>query len=109
MNAALANTLAQIRQRLYRRRSYRAVFLDDAGALTEAGAAVLADLARFACVQSTTARRSSVTGAVDAHATMLAEGRRQLFTRITRYLNVTESQIYSLMEREHGYGSTQQF
>jgi len=88
---------------LLRRRSiYRAVFLDDAGKLTDAGEAVLADLARFARVHTSTAVISPVTRMTDTHATMLAEGRREVFNRIKQYLNVSESQIYALMEREYG-------
>jgi len=103
MKTRAVQALARMRLLWNRRAAYRACFWDEAGQLTPAGADVLADLARFASAQSTTARRSAITGAVDAHATMLAEGRRQLFTRITQQLNVTEAQIYQLMEREHDH------
>jgi len=102
MSPRAAAIWAQIRQRLARRANYRAVFLDEAGQLTDAGEAVLADLARFACVRTSIARRSPVTGVVDTHASMLTEGRREVFNRLIHYLNVSEDQIYSLMEREHG-------
>jgi len=96
------NPISRVRRQLRRRRDYRAVFLDAQGKLTEAGEAVLADLARFAHVYKSTARVSPVTRTVDVHATMLAEGRRDLFNRIAYYLNLSESQMYAILESEYG-------
>lgn len=87
---------------MFRRRAmYRAAFLDRDGQMTEAGRAVVADLARFARAFQSTAVVSPVTRTVDTHATMLAEGRREVFNRLIYYLNLSESQIYAILEREN--------
>jgi len=84
-----------------RRRAYRALFLDAKGKMTPAGEAIVADLARFCRVHTSTTVVSPVTRTVDTHASMQAEGRREVFNRLTYYLNLTEQQIYQMMEREH--------
>ncbi|AZV94483.1 hypothetical protein NJI34_37830 [Pseudomonas sp. S 311-6] len=86
---------------LRRRKSYRAAFLDADGNLTSHGQIVIADLARFSRAFQSTAVVSPVTRTVDTHATMLAEGRREVFNRLTYYLNLTEAQVYQIMEREN--------
>jgi len=93
---------------LFRRRSiYRAVFMDEDGEITEDGAAVLGDLGRYARAYASTTAVSPVMRTVDTHATMLAEGRREVFNRIVKSINLTESQIYALMEREYARATQQ--
>jgi len=87
---------------LHRRSMYRAVFLDANGAVSEHGEAVLFDLAKFCHALKPSVRRSYATGLVDAHATMVAEGRREVFNRIAQCLRLSESQIYALLENEYG-------
>lgn len=84
-----------------RRKAYRAAFLDSNGQMTPAGEMVISDLARFCRVHTSTTVVSPVTRTVDTHASMQAEGRREVFNRLTYYLNLTEQQIYQMMEREH--------
>ena len=91
----------KFRLMLGRRGAYRRALLDQDGKPTDAGALIIADLARFCRAQQSTVVVSPIGKTVDTHATMLAEGRREVFNRITYYLNLNEQQIYQLMEREH--------
>ena len=84
-----------------RRAAYRRAFLDDRGQLTEAGQRVMADLAKFCRVRESITIVSPVTRTVDTHASLQAEGRREVFNRLAYYLNLSEQDIYQLMEREH--------
>jgi len=86
----------------WRRSIYRALFWDENGQLTQAASDVLADLARFCRVHQSTLRLSPMTGMTDTHATLLREGRREVFNHIAQTLNVSDQYLYSLMEREHG-------
>ena len=60
---------------------------------------VLLDLAKFCRARQSTVVVSPISRTVDTHATMLAEGRREVFNRITQYLNLSEDQIMQLQER----------
>ncbi|WP_427937038.1 hypothetical protein [Achromobacter marplatensis] len=84
-----------------RRVAYRHAFLDDKGQLTEAGQRVMADLAKFCRVRESITVVSPITRTVDTHASMQAEGRREVFNRLSYYLNLSEQDIFQLMEREH--------
>ncbi|SOE49116.1 Bbp19 family protein [Orrella dioscoreae] len=99
------NIRQKFQMMLRRRASYRSAFLDPAGQPTQAGAAILADLARFCRAYESTTVVSPVTRTVDTHASMQAEGRREVFNRLTYYLNLTEAQIYQMMERENARNS----
>lgn len=77
------------------RNAYRRVFS------SRDGDAVLADLAEFCKVGSTSVATSRVTGAIDTHATMVVEGRKEVFQRITKVLRMTDDQINEILEREN--------
>lgn len=71
---------------LIRRRAYRATFN------TVEGQKVLADLRRFC-------RASVPTADVNnANVTFLLEGRREVFLRIISHMNLTEDDIFELVE-----------
>jgi hypothetical protein len=72
-----------------RRNNYRAVFQSDAGIK------VLADLREF-CRADTSCVVVAKDGKIDTHATVLAEGRREVWLRITEVLNLTDEQLYKL-------------
>ena len=75
-----------LRSILFRRRTaYRAVFAGT-GELSPHAAVVLADLRKACYVDRTTAH-------ADAHATAVAEGRRQVWLHIQHRLNLSEEQI----------------
>lgn len=84
-----------------RRSAYRSAFLNGQGQLTDAGERVMADLAKFCRVRESITVVSPITRTVDTHASMQAEGRREVFNRLAYYLNLSEQDIFQLMEREH--------
>lgn len=84
-----------------RRAAYRRAFLNERGQMTEAGQRVMADLAKFCRVRESITVVSPITRTVDTHASMQAEGRREVFNRLAYYLNLSEQDIFQLMEREH--------
>lgn len=84
--------------RLRRRKAYAQCFLDEEGNLTPAARAVMTDLAHFCRVYRSTAIVSPVSRSVDTHASMLAEGRREVWNRVFSILRITDDQI--LAERQ---------
>jgi len=74
-----------------RRNHYRAVFR------SESGTRVLADLREF-CRADTSCVVVAKDGKIDTHATVLAEGRREVWLRITETLNLTDEQLLKLKE-----------
>lgn len=80
-----------LRSILFRRRAaYSAVFAGT-GDLSPHAAIVLADLRKACYVDRTTAH-------ADAHATAVAEGRRQVWLHIQHRLRLTEAQILAATE-----------
>ena len=71
---------------LIRRRAYRAAFDNPEGRK------VLADLRRFCRASVPTADVNNV------HTTYLLEGRREVFLRITAHLQLTEDDVFKLIE-----------
>ena len=63
------------------------------GDLTPAGEVVLKDLARYCYASRPTLKVSQVTQQSDALAMAFAEGRRDVFNRITALCNLTSDQI----------------
>lgn len=79
---------------LDRRRAYRHTFLrSDDGKPDRATEAVLKDLARFCCANRTTIRISPVGRTIDPMAMAVAEGRREVFMRIAKYIHLTDADI----------------
>lgn len=74
-----------------KRKAYRAVF---GGA---DGRRVLADLREF-CRADSSCVVVGKDGKIDTHATVLAEGRREVWLRITETLNLTDEQLLKLKE-----------
>jgi hypothetical protein len=74
-----------------RRNNYRTVFRSDAGTQ------VLADLREF-CRADASCVVVSKDGKIDTHATVLAEGRREVWLRITETLNLTDEQLLKIKE-----------
>lgn len=84
-----------------RRKQYRACFTDASGRLTPDGEAVLRDLAVFCRAERSVLTLSPVTRIVDTHATMVAEGRREVYVRILQILRMTDAQLNSLKAEDH--------
>ncbi|SMG01063.1 Bbp19 family protein [Burkholderia singularis] len=79
-----------------RRAHYRHCFCDERGILTLAGERVLADLAVFCRADRSTVITSPLQRTVDPFATMVAEGRREVFVRILQILGMSDAQLNSL-------------
>jgi hypothetical protein len=89
-----------LRQWVFRRRqAYRAVFRPG-GQLSPASAIVLADLAKFCRATRSTTVVSLVTQQVDPIASAQAEGRREVFLRITQHLSISDEDLYRHLKDE---------
>ncbi|KNE28159.1 Bbp19 family protein [Achromobacter spanius] len=88
-------------QRMFRlRKAYRVAFMGERGMSQDtARRVVMQDLERFCRVNQSSVVVSPVSRVVDTHATCVAEGRREVFNRLSYYLNLTEEQIAQLQER----------
>lgn len=85
-------------ERIFRRKlAYQECFTNGMGALTRHGEIVMADLAKFCRVHSSTA--TMVDGKIDPVAMALAEGRREVFNRIQQYLHLDDETLFKLKEQ----------
>lgn len=88
-----------VRQRLHNRAtSYKALFTVGPGAepaadIAPAAEVVLRDLAQYCYASKPTLKISPQTGMCDPLAMAFAEGRRDVFNRITALVGLTEAQI----------------
>lgn len=94
------NLVGRIRRALTLRNSWRAMCLDENGQLTPAARTALADLAVFCYANKSTVKTSPMTGQVDSHATILAEGRREAFLRIKECLKLDDSDLQPALDRQ---------
>lgn len=81
-------------------RAYKAVFGVDDASRTEAQRIVLADLAKLCNSQRPSVRIAN--NAVDVNATMIGEGRREVFLRIIGQCDITEAEIYNYIKQIEG-------
>lgn len=90
--------LNKLKRIIFRRRqAYRALF-QPGGQLSPAAEIVLADLRRFCRASVSTTVVSMVTQQVDPIASAQAEGRREVFLRIIQTLNISDADLYRLVE-----------
>lgn len=89
--------MMEVFKRLLQRRrlAYLAVF----GKRTPAVDFVLADLRKFCRFTTSTVVVSPTTGMVDPHASAVAEGRREVFCHILQHLNISDADIYKLVNQ----------
>jgi hypothetical protein len=84
----------RVRARLFRRSAmYRALFRSPGDELNHAAEYVLRDLANYCYASRPTLKVSQVTQQSDALAMAFAEGRRDVFNRITAMCNLSADQI----------------
>lgn len=78
---------------IFKRRAlaYRALFTPDNPIMQEHARVVLRDLAKFCNANKPSIRVSN--GAIDVNATMVAEGRREVYLRLLTQLNVTDDDL----------------
>ena len=84
-----------------RRQAYRALFLKD-DALNPAARLVLADLRGFCRATVSTTMISPVTRQVDPIASAQAEGRREVWLRISHHLHIDDADLYKLVDQQDG-------
>ena len=77
-----------------RRKAYQTTFGGQAGQI------VLADLREFCCADASCVVVGK-DGKIDTHATVLAEGRREVWLRIVETLNLTDETLLKLKEIEN--------
>lgn len=90
--SSLKERLFSYRRDLLLLRAYRAVF-GERGKRTPEQERVIADLMDFSKLLKSSVAISKASGTVDTHATMLAEGRREVAHRIINYTTLDDSQI----------------
>ena len=83
---------------LWRRQSYKRVFLDQDGKPNRDAEIVLADLKKFCRAQSSTVVVSPVSKTIDPYAMALAEGRREVWNRLASYLYLDDKIVQNLSE-----------
>ena len=84
----------RLRARLHNRaHSYQALFIRPGGDLAPVAEIVLRDLARYCYARKPTLKVSAVTQQADPISMAFAEGRRDVFNRITAMCNLTDEQI----------------
>jgi hypothetical protein len=89
-----------IRRAVFKRRqAYRGVFAPG-GLLSPAAEIVMEDLRKFCRATTSTVVINPTTGMVDERATFVAEGRREVWLRITQHLNISDADLYRIMERD---------
>lgn len=87
---------------LNKRYAYRRVFAWEGGQPGNRDAqVVLADLAHFCCANRPTIRISPVSKQIDEKAMLISEGRREVWLRIAKHLNVSDADVARMMEEPH--------
>ena len=87
-----------VQRLLWRRQSYKRVFLNQDGQPHRDAEIVLADLKKFCRASSSTVVVSPVSKSIDPYAMALAEGRREVWNRIAQYLYLDDKTIQQLSE-----------
>jgi hypothetical protein len=106
VKAGVGNLADWIHRKRRVRNAFRQCFLDANGKLSPAGTIVIAELSRRARVTSTIVVRDG-TGAIDTHASFLAEGRRELFNTVVLFLNIDDSDLYRAEQTERNQSARQ--
>lgn len=88
-----------IRRFIFRRRqAYRSLFRPANGELSIAAQIVLADLKNFCRATQSTTIVSPLSRTVDPIASAQAEGRREVWLRITQHLNIRDEDLYAILK-----------
>jgi hypothetical protein len=87
---------------LRRKSAYRRVFLHQDGGMTRDQELVLADLRRFCKANSSTIMVSPVSRTVDPIAMAMAEGRREVWLRLSGMLHIDEKTMFNLQDVNDG-------
>lgn len=99
--ANIAQLTERMRLWLRRKRDWDACFKRPGSEeLSEAGLAVLKEIAQFANAYKTTAVKT-MAGTIDPIAMAHAEGQRSVYLLVQRRLKMTDDQILSMTEKAH--------
>lgn len=79
------------------RQAYRQLFLNDEGKMKPEAMVVMRDLARFCYANKASAKMSPKSGMIDPYATHIADGRREVFLRLTNQVNVDDAVFNRLL------------
>lgn len=94
------NILGRLRIVMGLRNAWRDRFRDEDGMLNPPARAILIDLQRFCYATRTTIKVSPTTGSIDPYAIAVAEGRREVWLRISEYLKLDDRDLQALL-RQH--------
>lgn len=92
--------VSAVARRVFRRRQAYRALLQPGGQLSPAADIVLSDLRKFCRATVSTTVVSPVTGSVDPIASAQAEGRREVWLRITQHLHISDQDLYGLAEKQ---------
>jgi hypothetical protein len=89
----------RVRRLLRRMHDYAACFkTSPRGELTDSGARVLADMARYCGAYDTTVKVSPISRSIDPLASAVAEGRRQAYLYLLKNIRLDPEAILTTME-----------
>lgn len=95
---AIKDSLFKFRRDHLLLKAYRQVFGAE-GNRTKEQSLVVADLMNFSKLLASSVAISKTTGTVDTHATMLAEGRREVAHRIINFTGMNEKQLLAAIQK----------
>lgn len=95
------NLLGRLRKIVNLRNTWRGMYRGEEGELTPAARAVLVDLQRFCYASRSTIKVSPTTGQVDPYAMAVAEGRREVWLRISEYLKLDDRDLQALLKQQN--------
>ncbi len=93
--------LDRLHQIIDRRNAWRTDYRDADGSLTRAALVRLTDLQRFCYANRSTIKVSPTTGQVDPYAMAIAEGRREVWMRISEYLKLDDRDMQALLKQHN--------
>ncbi len=93
--------LGRLQKILSRRNAWRGLFRDNDGQLNMPARAILTDLPRFCYATRPTIKVSPTTGQVDPYAMAVAEGRREVWLRISEYLKLDDRDLQALLKQHN--------
>ena len=95
------NILGRLRKLMSLRNAWRDRFRAEDGQLNLPARAILIDLQRFCYAARPTIKVSPTTGCVDPYAMAVAEGRREVWLRISEYLKLDDRDLQTLLKQHN--------
>lgn len=84
-----------------KKRAYARLFPYERGRFIGDAHTVMADLAKFCGATKPAVARNPLTGAIDAHETLVRAARLEVFNRIRAMTLMDESTLFNLREETH--------